>query len=84
MAATEPSRYLARSLPRAFVRSARPQAFWSRRNNSDHAPARSLSDDLNELEAGGALAQSIPSDEVKSFDPVAKAKARKTQLPSSR
>jgi large subunit ribosomal protein L5 len=84
MAATEPSRYLARSVPRAFVRSARPQAFCSRRNASDDAPSRSLSNELNELESGSSLSPSIQSADASSYDPISIARSRKEKLPSSR
>lgn len=84
MAATEPCRYLARSVPRAFVRSARPQAFCSRRNASDDAPSRSLSNELNELESGSSLSPSIQSADASSYDPISIARSRKEKLPSSR
>lgn len=83
MAAREPSKYLARALPRAFAPSGRPQTFVGRRNASDEAPARRLSDQLDELESS-SLTASVPEDVVKSFDPVARAKSRKNQLPRSR
>ncbi|EAU30525.1 conserved hypothetical protein [Aspergillus terreus NIH2624] len=86
MAASESSRYLARSLPRAFVPSARPQVSCWCRNASSQASSRSPAADLNELESSGALtsAVSIPESTVKSFDPASKAKGRKKQLPRSR
>ena len=85
MAASEPSRYLARSLPRAFAPSARPQALCLRRNASDNAASKpSSSDHISELESESSLATPVPEDVVKSFDPVARARGRKTQLPKSR
>lgn len=81
MAAREQSRYLARALPRAFMPSTRPQAFLGRRNASDEAPSRSLSD---ELETASSLTTTVPEDVVSSFDPAARAKSRKTKLPRSR
>lgn len=90
MATREPSKYLARVLPRTFAPSARSQAFVGRRNASDasnasdEAPARRLSDELGELETASSLGASVPEDVVKSFDPVARANARKNQLPRSR
>ena len=61
--------------------SARPQAFLGRRNASDEAPARRLSD---ELETASSLTTSVSEDAAKSFDPAAQAKARKTKLPRGR
>lgn len=84
MAASEPSRYLARSLPRAFAPSARPQTLCLRRNASDNAASKPSSDHISELEPASSLATPVPEDVVKSFNPVARAKARKTQLPKSR
>ncbi|KAJ5735950.1 uncharacterized protein N7483_001075 [Penicillium malachiteum] len=84
MAAREPSRYLARALPRAFAPSARPQAFLGRRNVSDEAPGRRLSDQLEDLETSSSLSAQVSDADAKSFDPVARSKARKTQLPRSR
>ncbi|KAI9924435.1 hypothetical protein ASPWEDRAFT_102714 [Aspergillus wentii DTO 134E9] len=83
MTATEPSRYLARSLPRVLAPSARPQSICWRRNASDQASSRSPSD-INELESASSLSGSVPENVVKSFDPVSKARLRKTQLPRSR
>ncbi|KAE8355502.1 ribosomal protein L5 domain-containing protein [Aspergillus coremiiformis] len=80
MAASESSRYLARSLPRAFVPTVRPQGLCLRRNVSGQtAPA-----DLNELESATSLASMASSDAVKSFDPIARSSQRKKQLPRSR
>lgn len=84
MAAREPSRYLAKAIPRAFVPSARPQSFLGRRNVSDEAPARRLSDELNDLETASSLSTPVSQADAKSFDPLARSKARKTQLPRSR
>ncbi|CAL5871801.1 uncharacterized protein PFLUO_LOCUS6054 [Penicillium psychrofluorescens] len=84
MAAREPSRYLARTLPRAIAPSARPQTLACRRNASDDAPARRLSNHLAELETESSLATPLPADTVKSFNPVAAAKSRRAQLPRSR
>jgi large subunit ribosomal protein L5 len=61
--------------------SARPQAFLGRRNASDEAPARRLSD---ELETASSLTTPVSEDAAKTFDPVAQAKSRKTELPRSR
>lgn len=80
MAAREPSRYLTRVLPRAFAPSARSQAFLGRRNVSDEAPVRRLSD----LETESSLMTAVSEDAAKSFDPIARSKSRKTQLPRSR
>lgn len=84
MAAREPSRYLARAIPRPFLSVSRPQAFLSRRNVSDEAPARRLSDQLNELETESSLAAQVSESATQAFDPAAKAKSRKAQLPRSR
>ncbi|KAJ6034517.1 hypothetical protein N7460_008692 [Penicillium canescens] len=84
MAAREPSRFLSRALPRASVPSIRPQGFLSRRNVSDEAPSRRLSDHLSELESASSLSTPVPESAAQSFDPVARAKARKTQLPRGR
>jgi large subunit ribosomal protein L5 len=81
MAAREPSRYLAKALPRAFAPSARPQAFIGRRNASDEAPSRRLSD---ELETASSLTSKVSDSAAKSFDPVSRASARRSQLPRSR
>lgn len=81
MAAREPSKYLARALPRAFAPSARSQVFIGRRNASDDAPTRRLSD---ELEAASSLTSKVSDSAAKSFDPVSRANARKSQLPRSR
>lgn len=81
MAAREQSRYLARALPRAFMPSARPQPFLGRRNASDEAPSRRLSD---ELETASSLTTVVSEDAAKSFDPAAQAKSRKSKLPRSR
>ncbi|KAL4800976.1 ribosomal protein L5 domain-containing protein [Aspergillus venezuelensis] len=84
MAATEPSRYLARSLPRAIVPSARSQGLCWRRNASDQASAKP-SDALSQLESEGALRGTADVTEVaNSFDPIARARLRKNQLPRSR
>ncbi|GKZ89414.1 hypothetical protein AnigIFM59636_011635 [Aspergillus niger] len=83
MAASEPSRYLARSLPRALVPSSRAPAFCWRRNASDQASTRSPSADINELEST-TLSTPLSQDTVKSFNPLERARARKTQLPRSR
>ncbi|KAL4883297.1 putative 50S ribosomal subunit L7, partial [Aspergillus karnatakaensis] len=81
MAAVESSRYLARSLPRAIVPSSRAQGPCFRRHASDQASAKQFSD----LESEGSLKGAIVSEEAaKSFDPVARAKGRKRQLPRSR
>ncbi|PIG83632.1 mitochondrial 54S ribosomal protein YmL7/YmL5 [Aspergillus arachidicola] len=85
MAASEPSRYLARSLPRAFVPTARPQGFCLRRNVSDQASSKAAPADLNELESATSLTSTTLSEATaKSFDPIARTKARKKQLPRSR
>lgn len=84
MAAREPSKYLARALPRALVPLARSQVSAARRNVSDEAPARRLSDQLDELETASSLTTTVSEDTVKSFDPVAQAKSRRAQLPRSR
>lgn len=84
MAASEPSRYLARSLPRAIVPSARAQGLCLRRHASDQASPKSSSA-FSELESDGLLKGTVaPEDVAKSFDPVARARARKSQLPRSR
>ncbi|KAJ5908447.1 hypothetical protein N7495_001129 [Penicillium taxi] len=84
MAIREPSRYLVKALPRALAPSARPQVFSARRNASDEAPARRLSNQLDDLETGSSLTSQVAADAAKSFDPIARSKARKTQLPRSR
>lgn len=88
MAASEPSRYLARSLPRAALPSVRSQSVCWRRNASDDAASKSSSspssDQFSELESGTTFAAPLSEDVVKSFDPVARAKSRMTQLPKSR
>ncbi|KAJ6146843.1 hypothetical protein N7497_008825 [Penicillium chrysogenum] len=84
MAARGPSRYLARALPRTSVPSIRPQGFLSRRNVSDEAPARRLSDHLTELESASSLSTTVPESAAASFDPLARAAARKNQLPRGR
>jgi hypothetical protein len=84
MAVRESSRYLARAVPRAFVPSTRAQAFLGRRNASDEAPSRRLSDQLDELETASSLTSPVSETDAKSFDPVTRAKGRKTQLPRSR
>ncbi|KAJ5906544.1 uncharacterized protein N7473_003460 [Penicillium subrubescens] len=84
MAVRESSRYLARAVPRAFVPPTRSQAFLGRRNASDEAPSRRLSDQLDELETASSLTTPVSETTAKSFDPVTRAKGRKTQLPRSR
>ncbi|OJJ48860.1 hypothetical protein ASPZODRAFT_111064 [Penicilliopsis zonata CBS 506.65] len=84
MATHEPSRYLARALPRAFAPSVRPQSSCWRRNASSQASSGQSSDPFSELEAGSSLGATVPEDVVKSFDPVKKARSRKVQLPRSR
>lgn len=64
--------------------SARPQAFLGRRNASDEAPSRRLSDQLDELETASSLTTPVPETAAQSFDPVIRAKGRKSQLPRSR
>lgn len=81
MAAREPSRYLTRAIPRAFAPLPRHQAFIGRRNVSDEAPTRRLSD---ELETASSLTSRVSENTAKSFDPVSRASARKSQLPRSR
>jgi large subunit ribosomal protein L5 len=66
------------------VPSARQQAFLGRRSASDEAPSRRLSDQLDELETASSLSTPVPESAAKSFDPVTRAKGRKTQLPRSR
>ncbi|KAL4942641.1 hypothetical protein BDV06DRAFT_191710 [Aspergillus oleicola] len=84
MAASESSRYLARSFPRAIVPSARSQGACWRRNASDQASAKS-SDALSQLESDGALKSAVSLEEAaKTFDPVKRARSRKFQLPPSR
>lgn len=84
MAASEPSRYLARSLPRAFAPSAIPKGFCWRRNVSDNASSKAQVE-VNDLESAGSLTSAVPSEDVlKSFDPIARTKGRKKQLPRSR
>lgn len=84
MAAREPSRYLARTLPRSLAPSARAPVLCCRRNASDEAPARRLSEHLDDLESASSLTTTVAADAAKSFDPVARASARKIQLPPSR
>ncbi|RAL10044.1 mitochondrial 54S ribosomal protein uL5m [Aspergillus homomorphus CBS 101889] len=86
MAASESSRYLARSLPRALAPSARPHTLCWRRDASDQASSRSPSvNDLNELETITSLSSTTPPAEiVETFDPIARSRSRKTQLPRSR
>ncbi|KAJ5146305.1 uncharacterized protein N7515_000869 [Penicillium bovifimosum] len=84
MAAREPSRYLTRALPRASAPSIRPQGFLARRNVSDEAPARRLSDHFTDLESASSLSTAVPESVAKSFDPLARAAARKGQLPRGR
>lgn len=87
MAVSEPSKYLARSLPRAVLPSVRPQSVCWRRNASDDAASKSpspSSDQFSDLESGTTFAAPLSEDVVRSFDPVARAKSRKTQLPRSR
>ncbi|KAJ5350092.1 hypothetical protein N7541_007819 [Penicillium brevicompactum] len=84
MAAREPSRYLTRALPRASVPSIRPQGFLSRRNVSDEAPARRLSDHLTDLESASSLSTPVTASAAGSFDPLARAAARKNKLPRGR
>ncbi|GFF28134.1 54S ribosomal protein L7, mitochondrial [Aspergillus udagawae] len=81
MAASESSRFLARSLPRAFAPSSRLQSICWRRNASDQASSKSL---IRDLESSSSLSASVSDDIVKSFDPVARSRVRKTQLPRSR
>ncbi|KAH8434623.1 mitochondrial 54S ribosomal protein uL5m [Aspergillus melleus] len=84
MAASEPSRYLARSLPRAFAPSAIPKGFCFRRNVSDQASSKAPVE-INDVESAGSLTSTtVPEDVVKTFDPIAKSKGRKKQLPRSR
>ncbi|OJJ96789.1 hypothetical protein ASPACDRAFT_81017 [Aspergillus aculeatus ATCC 16872] len=84
MAASESSRYLARSLPRALAPSARPQTLCWRRNVSDQASTRSPSAELSELESTDLASTNAPSELVQSYDPIARARGRKTKLPRSR
>ncbi|GFF22033.1 54S ribosomal protein L7, mitochondrial [Aspergillus udagawae] len=81
MAASESSRFLARSLPRAFAPSSRLQSICWRRNASDQASSKSP---IRDLESSSSLSASVSDDIVKSFDPVARSRVRKTQLPRSR
>lgn len=84
MAASEPSRYLARSLPRAFAPSAIPKSFCWRRNVSDQASSKA-SVEVNDLESAGSLTSAaLSEDALKSFDPIARSRGRKKQLPRSR
>lgn len=79
MAVREPSRSLARALTRPLAPSTRSQQPSLRRYASGNTP-----DPLSEVESNTSLAASVPEDVVKSFDPIARAKARKSQLPKSR
>ncbi|KAI9374911.1 ribosomal protein L5 domain-containing protein [Aspergillus egyptiacus] len=84
MAASESSRYLARSLPRAIAPSARVQGLCWRRHVSDQASAKP-SLNLSDLESEGSLKPTaVPAEAAKSFNPIARAKARRLQLPRSR
>ncbi|KAL2865660.1 mitochondrial 54S ribosomal protein uL5m [Aspergillus lucknowensis] len=83
MAANEPSRYLARSLPRAIAPSTRAQGPGCRRYASDQASTKASV--LSDLELDGSLKATVtPVDAAKSFDPIAKARSRRAQLPRSR
>ncbi|KAL1968986.1 hypothetical protein VTN77DRAFT_820 [Rasamsonia byssochlamydoides] len=84
MAVREPTRYLARALPRALVPSRSPLWPSLRRNASDQATSGSSPDPLDELESASSLGASVPEEVVKSYDPIARARSRKTQLPRSR
>lgn len=84
MAVREPTRYLAKALPRALVPVSRPQWPALRRNASDQAAAGSSPDPLDELETSSSLAATVPEEVVKSYDPIARARSRKTELPPSR
>ncbi|KAL5342952.1 ribosomal protein L5 domain-containing protein [Aspergillus crustosus] len=84
MAASESSRYLARSLPRAITPSARAQGPCWRRHASDQASTKP-SPVLSDLESDGIFKGSIvPREAAKSFDPLARARSRRSQLPRSR
>ncbi|KAL3465807.1 ribosomal protein L5 domain-containing protein [Aspergillus heterothallicus] len=84
MAASEPSRYLARSLPRVIAPFSRAQGLCCRRYASDKASTRSSSP-LGDLESEGSLkASSVPQGTARPFDPIARAKSRRVQLPRSR
>ncbi|PYH99467.1 putative 50S ribosomal subunit L7 [Aspergillus ellipticus CBS 707.79] len=84
MAASETSRYLARSLPRTLVPSSRHQALCWRRNASDQASSKAPSADLSDLESTSSLTTTASQDVIKSFQPIERSRARKTQLPRSR
>lgn len=84
MAVRESSRCLTWAVPRAFAPSARSQAFLGRRKASDEAPSRRLSDQLDELETASSLTAPVSETAAQTFDPVTRAKGRKTQLPRSR
>ncbi|CAG8112787.1 unnamed protein product [Penicillium olsonii] len=84
MAGRESSRYLSRALPRAVAPSIRPQGFLLRRNVSDEAPARRLSDHLTDLESTSSFSTPVAASAAGSFDPLARAAARKTKLPRGR
>ncbi|PGG99794.1 hypothetical protein AJ79_08416 [Helicocarpus griseus UAMH5409] len=83
MALREPSVQLSRALPRALVPLSSTQTPLCRRNASSAILPETITDDL-ETSSTFSQPSSLLKNEIKSFDPVARSKARKTQLPPSR
>ncbi|KAK2766010.1 hypothetical protein FQN54_007525 [Arachnomyces sp. PD_36] len=78
MALRESSLCWAKALPRAFAPSLSAQRPFQRRNASSSAAVEDLEPDSS------LSASSLPENEVKSFDPVARSRLRKKELPRSR
>ncbi|OAX80555.1 hypothetical protein ACJ72_05108 [Emergomyces africanus] len=80
MALREPSIHFCRVLPRALVPVSSPHTPSCRRNASSAALPETITDDL-ETTSTFSQPSSLPEDEIKAFDPVARSKARKKPLP---
>ncbi|OJD24891.1 hypothetical protein ACJ73_03746 [Blastomyces percursus] len=83
MALCEPSMHFSRVLPRALVFLPTSRTSSCHRNVSSAALPETIADDLDTI-SSFSQSSSLPEDEIKAFDPVARSKARKKPLPPSR
>ncbi|QKX60944.1 uncharacterized protein TRUGW13939_08090 [Talaromyces rugulosus] len=76
MASREPSRFLSTGISRAFTASKRSQCLVFTRNASGQA--------ASDVESASSLGATVPESVIKSYDPIARASARKGRLPPGR
>jgi hypothetical protein len=76
MASREPSRFLSTGISRTFTASKRSQCLIFTRNASGQA--------ASDVESASSLGAAVPESIIKSYDPIARASARKGRLPPGR